>query len=96
MQVSLSCTASGGTNHQPEALALSILEAMSYSLAVVATPHGGITETVVDKRIGFLVEPGDIEAAAEAFLKLPRIINSARWVRPAVSVYGEGLASKKR
>lgn len=48
-----------------EGLPIAILEAMAYSLPVVSTPVGGITEAVVDGKTGFIVEPGDVKAIAQ-------------------------------
>ncbi len=60
----------GERSHQTEALGVSILEAMSYGIPVVATTSGGPTETVVNNKTGILVSPGDVEAQARAFIKL--------------------------
>ena len=45
-----------------EALPMSVIEAMSYSIPVVSTTVGGIPELVVEGKTGLLVEPGDLEA----------------------------------
>ncbi len=42
-----------------EGLPLSILEAMSYNMAIISTRVGGIPSLVNDKKNGFLFEPGD-------------------------------------
>ncbi len=44
-----------------EGLPLSILEAMSYNMLVIATPVGGIPSLVKDKENGILFTPGDKE-----------------------------------
>lgn len=49
-----------------EGLPISILEAMSYGRAIIATPVGGIPEVVKDGINGIMVEPGNIDAIAEA------------------------------
>lgn len=42
-----------------EGLPLSILEAMAYNMAIISTNVGGIPSLVIDKKNGFLFEPGD-------------------------------------
>ena len=54
-----------------EGLPISILEAMSFGLPVIATNIGGIPEVVKDGYNGFVIEPGDhlaIEAAIQYFI----------------------------
>jgi len=60
----------GELTHQTEALGVSILEAMSFGLPVVGTRDGGVMETVIDGQTGILIDPGDVEAQADAFIKL--------------------------
>lgn len=48
-----------------EGLCLAVIEAQAAGVPVVATPVGGIRETVVDGETGFLVPVGDAEALAE-------------------------------
>ena len=43
---------------------------MANGLPVVGTRNGGVNETVVDGETGILVTPRDVEAQANAFLKL--------------------------
>ena len=48
-----------------EGLCLAVIEAQAAGVPVVATPVGGIRETVVEGETGFLVPVGDPEALAE-------------------------------
>ena len=48
-----------------EGLCLAVIEAQAAGVPVVATPVGGIRETVVDGETGFLVPVGDAESLAE-------------------------------
>lgn len=60
----------GRWTRQEEALGVGVLEAMAAGLPVVTGRNGGVEETVVDGESGLLVPPGDIEAHAEAMLRL--------------------------
>jgi glycosyltransferase involved in cell wall biosynthesis len=53
-----------------EGLCLAVLEAQAAGVPVVATPVGGIRETVVDRETGLLVPPGDPRALAEGIVRL--------------------------
>lgn len=53
-----------------EGMPMAVLEAMSWGLAVIATPVGGIPQVIQHDRNGLLVEPGDIDAIAAALLRL--------------------------
>ncbi|MFD2998840.1 glycosyltransferase family 4 protein [Pontibacter toksunensis] len=53
-----------------EGTPVAILEAMSYSLPVISTLHGGIPEAVQNGINGFLVEEGDVEGMARLLVHL--------------------------
>ena len=53
-----------------EGLPISILEAMTYGMAIISTPVGGIPEIVRQNENGILIAPGDTEALSNAILKL--------------------------
>ncbi|MHB8643778.1 MAG: glycosyltransferase family 4 protein [Gaiellaceae bacterium] len=53
-----------------EGLCLAVIEAQAVGIPVVATPVGGIRETVVDGETGLLVPVGDAEALARAVSRL--------------------------
>jgi glycosyltransferase involved in cell wall biosynthesis len=53
-----------------EGLPLSMLEAMAYSLPVIATSVGGIPEVLQHGEMGILVKPGDLEELASAMRRL--------------------------
>ena len=53
-----------------EALPVSLAEAMSAGVPVVATPVGGIGEVVVDRASGLLVAPGDTAGLERALTRL--------------------------
>jgi glycosyltransferase involved in cell wall biosynthesis len=53
-----------------EGVPLSMLEAMSYRLPVVATGVGGIPEIMANGQMGLLVEPGDVLGLTAALQKL--------------------------
>lgn len=62
----------GEVTRQSECFGVSIVEAMASGLPVVGTRSGAVPETVVDGETGILVEPGDDEAQADAFLRLAK------------------------
>lgn len=54
------------SSSQPEAFGKVIIEAMAMGKPVIATRHGGSTETVLDGESGWLVRPGDPDDMADA------------------------------
>ncbi|HPD58020.1 MAG TPA: glycosyltransferase family 4 protein [Smithellaceae bacterium] len=53
-----------------EGMPMSILEAMSYAIPVIATNVGGIPELIKDGESGYLVEPGNLDQLLEKMKKL--------------------------
>lgn len=53
-----------------EGIPISMLEAMSYGLPVVATAVGGIPEVLAERQTGFLVKPADVPALRSALQEL--------------------------
>src|SRR5262249_5908595 len=73
-----------------ESLPAAIQEAMAHGLAVVSTRHAGIPEAVIDGQTGLLVNEGDVEAMAEAFLRvtsMASVLGGAGYQRAAAN-YG--------
>jgi glycosyltransferase involved in cell wall biosynthesis len=67
---------------------ISILEAMSYRMAVIATTIGGIPELVKNKENGLLIEPGNldqIEKALNYFVMNPELIQTFGAVSELIS-----------
>ena len=54
---------------EPEGFGRVIVEAQAMGRPVIATAHGGAVETVLDKKTGWLVPPGDSEALAKAIAR---------------------------
>jgi len=53
-----------------EGMPMSLLEAMSWGLAVIATPVGAIPDVVIDGKNGFLVPVSDANALSAAMMRL--------------------------
>ena len=49
---------------------MAVLEAISYGLPVIATDVGDMAAAVRDGENGYLIRPGDVEAIADAILKV--------------------------
>ena len=57
-----------------EGLPAAIQEAMGAAMAVVSTRHTGIPEAVVENEMGLLVDEGDVQGMAEAFLRIAPLV----------------------
>ena len=53
-----------------EGLGVAVLEAQAAGVPVVATPVGGVAETVIDGETGLVVRPGDPDALAQRIIEL--------------------------
>ncbi len=60
----------GPVSRQEEAFGVAVVEAMAAGLPVITGRNGSLPEVMEHGEHGLLVEPGDIEAHAEAFLRL--------------------------
>lgn len=60
----------GPISNREEAFGVTMIEAMSYGLPVITGSSGGVAESVVHGKTGFLVEPGNIETYVEYLLQL--------------------------
>ena len=74
-----------------EGMPIAILEAMAYALPIISTPVGGIPDAVVDGEVGFLVQPGNVEAIAT---KVILLLNSPE-LRNSMGAKGRERANKK-
>lgn len=57
-------------NGDQESQGISLIEAMSAALPVVATDHNGFSETVIDGQTGFLCPEGDTDKMAKDLIRL--------------------------
>lgn len=73
-----------------EPFGIVFVEAMAAGLPIIATNVGGIPEIVENGRVGFLLDPGDIEGATE---KLKELINNVEQ-RKKFSLAGQRCAEK--
>ena len=62
----------GPVSRQEEAFGVSIVEAMAAGLPIVSGRSGSLPELIDDGQEGILIEPGDVEAHAQALLRLGR------------------------
>jgi glycosyltransferase involved in cell wall biosynthesis len=53
-----------------EGMAMSVLEGLSHGLAVVTTPVGAHEEVIEPEQSGLLVPPGDVDALADALVRV--------------------------
>lgn len=63
---------------RPEAFGRVVVEAGAMAKPVIAADHGGARETVIDGETGYLVEPGDPDALADAIMRLRNQSGEAR------------------
>ncbi|MCR9255868.1 MAG: glycosyltransferase family 4 protein [Alphaproteobacteria bacterium] len=86
---------------EPEAFGRVAVEGQAMGRTVVATQHGGATETVQHGKTGFLVTPGDADALAETIAKALDMDDAARTRmrdaarRHAVKVYDKQLMAMR-
>jgi glycosyltransferase involved in cell wall biosynthesis len=62
----------------PEAFGRVIVEAQALGRPVIATDHGGATETVIEGETGWLVEPGSVAPLADALKHVLSLDEAAR------------------
>ena len=64
---------------RPEAFGRVAVEAGAMGKPVIAAAHGGALETVIEGETGFLTEPGDSKALAEAINRIAAMSEEERW-----------------
>jgi len=74
-----------------EGLPIALLEAMSWQLAIISCPVGGIPELVQDGENGLLVRPGDIDGLANAL----RVLLTDPKLRSRLSVAARATIEEK-
>lgn len=91
---------------KPESFGRTVAEALAMNTPVIAAAHGGVLDIVRDGADGFLVPPGDVEALAEALLRVRETtfhglrehivenFTAARMVERTLAVYREVIAAK--
>jgi glycosyltransferase involved in cell wall biosynthesis len=60
----------GTLSNNQETFGVSIIEAMSFGLPVITADSGAISETVINKVTGIVVEPFNVKQHADAFIQL--------------------------
>lgn len=80
-----------GSEPRSEGTPTVILEAMGLGLPVIATRVGGVPELVQDQVTGLLVEPGDVEAMADAM----RLLATDEPLRTQMGQAGAQLAGER-
>jgi len=78
----------------PEAFGRIAVEAQAMGKPVVATNHGGATETVIEGKTGFLVEVGNAESMREGIANLLKICGD-KAVQKACIKNAESLSAEK-
>ena len=58
-----------------DGLPVAILGAMALGMPVVSTGHAGIPEAVVEGETGLLIDEGDVQAMAQAIVRLGRDVD---------------------
>ena len=62
----------------PEAFGRVMIEAQALGRPVIASDHGGALETVLPKKTGWLVPPGDVDALSDALIEVLDLDEVAR------------------
>ena len=60
----------GPISQRVEAFGVTMIEAMSYGLPIITGASGGVPESVIHEKTGFLVAPGDVESYVGYLLAL--------------------------